>query len=66
MRNHTEEALAQLRNDHPGWRIWYVVRAVSQPTILWCAKPTHETIPLLHAGSAEELAAQMARKQPPQ
>lgn len=61
MKNSTEETLAQLRQGWPGWHIWIVVRAVSKPTILWCAKPEYETQPILNENSAGELAAQIAK-----
>jgi hypothetical protein len=57
--NPTDTTLRQLREQHPAWRMWYVVRAVSRPTILWCAKPEHETQPVINANSPEELAAQI-------
>jgi len=63
MRNVTQETLTQLKADHPGWKIWYVVRAVSRPTILWCANPEYETQPIINADSPEELTAQLARQQ---
>jgi hypothetical protein len=61
VQNSTDQTLAQLQADHQGWRIWYVVRAVSRPTILWCAKPTYETQPILNADSAESLVEQIAK-----
>jgi hypothetical protein len=63
MTNATDTTLRQLREDHPGWNVWYVVRAVSRPTILWCAKPEYETQPIINADSPEELTAQLARQQ---
>jgi len=55
----TRAELERLREQFPGWKIWTVARAVSKPMILWCAKPQHETKPILNADSATELAQQI-------
>jgi hypothetical protein len=38
---------------------WSKAPTASRPTILWCAKPEHETQPVINANSPEELAAQI-------
>ncbi len=44
-----DRLLAELRERHPGWRIWYVP-GIGHVT--WCAQPE----PTLNAGSAEHLS----------
>jgi hypothetical protein len=62
MRNHIEDIRAQIQEDHPGWKVWYVVKALGG--VIWSAKPEYETQPILHASSPEELVALIA-EQPP-
>jgi hypothetical protein len=61
VRNATEETLAQLREDHPGWKLWVVYKALGG--VIWCGKPQYETTPILNADSPEELTALIAKQQ---
>ncbi len=53
MVNPNDEALAALRERHPGWQIWRVDRFIGPP--LWCARPQGQTKPVLNAPSPRRL-----------
>lgn len=59
-----DRQLAELRERHPGWRVWYVSFA-TRKGVCWCAQPE----PIINTDSAEHLSeaiasADRARLQP--
>jgi hypothetical protein len=52
--NPNDEALAALRERHPGWQIWRVDRSLGRP--VWCARPQGQTKPVLNAASPPRLS----------
>jgi hypothetical protein len=51
--NPNDEALAALRERHPGWQVWRVDRFIGAP--LWCARPQGQTRPVLNAPTPQRL-----------
>ena len=47
---------AELRKDHPGWRVCFVPNALAG-SVTWCA----QCEPTIHAHSTEDLGEDMAR-----
>ena len=54
MISRTDQLLAALRADWPGWFIWYVPRAVGGT--VWGAHPVGDDRHVINADSADELA----------
>jgi hypothetical protein len=44
---------AELQEQFPGWRIWYVPHCGTKRHVTWCAQPW----PIINSGSPEHLAA---------
>jgi hypothetical protein len=50
-----DRQLAELRERHPGWRVWYVPFA-TRKGVCWCAQPE----PVINADTAEQLSEEIA------
>lgn len=50
-----DRQLAELRERHPGWRVWYVPFA-TRKGVGWCAQPE----PVINADTAEQLSEAIA------
>ena len=50
-----DRQLAELRERHPGWRVWYVPFA-TRKGVCWCAQPE----PVINADTAEQLSEAIA------
>jgi hypothetical protein len=50
----TDDALAQLEHDWPGWQIWTVQRLIGGT--VWCARRRDDHKKVLNADSPEHLA----------
>jgi hypothetical protein len=50
-----DRQLAELREQHPGWRVWFVPFA-TRKGVCWCAQPE----PVINADTAEQLSQAIA------
>jgi hypothetical protein len=57
MPNLTDEIVAELNREWPGWEIWVVYRVVGGN--LWCARRRDDHRRLLHAGSDAQLGEKL-------
>jgi hypothetical protein len=61
MGNHFEAIVKQLEADWPGWKVWYVPRALGG--MIWCARRRDDERHVLNADSSEELIAMIGREE---
>ena len=61
MGNPTDEIVAALEREHPGWEVWVVHRVYGGP--VWCARPAGAPVAHLHADTPEHLGEYITERQ---
>ena len=59
----TQQQLARLRQQFPGWDIWAVRGIHPRPSTTWCARPKGSPIATINADSPEAMIAEIREQE---